>query len=401
MSLFRIALKNLGRKPFRSISIILATLLACSLVFTGAVLMKSVKAGLELGMARLGADIMVVPADYEAKGSNILLGNEITSFYMDQRIEEEVSAVSGVMATSPQLYITSLQVECCTLPTVRLVGFDPATDFILSPWLRFNLDHEGEGYDPILVGANTLYATEGMFITFFGKRFKVKSAAAKTGFKFIDFSAFMTMDVARSMIKVSKTMAGLPLEIDNRQISSVMVKIDPDTDVDKVASGIENSVNGVKAIVSRKLVTSMRNDVEASLWGIIAVGVIGWVMTLFLMGLVFAMIVNERQRELGLLRAIGATRGKMIRLILYEAAILSAIGSTAGAVGGTLALDRLKSLFIMLYGTEIPFVWPSVPYVVVAGLFCVLAIIISCTATAAGPATRCANMEPYEAIRQG
>jgi putative ABC transport system permease protein len=44
------------------------------------------------------------------------------------------------------------------------------------------------------------------------------------------------------------------------------------------------------------------------------VGIISWAMTLFLMGLVFAMIVNERQRELGLLRALGATRKKLIRL---------------------------------------------------------------------------------------
>jgi putative ABC transport system permease protein len=401
MSLFKIALKNLGRKPFRSVSIILATLLACSLVFTGTILMKSVKVGLQLGMARLGADIMVVPAGYEAKGGNILLGNEITSFYMNQEIEAKVSEVPGVLRTSPQLYITSLQVECCTLPTVRLIGFDPDTDFILTPWLRFNLDDDGMEYDPILVGANTLYATEGMFINFFGKRFKVKSAAAKTGFKFIDFSAFMTMDVARSMITVSKTMAGLPLEIDKEQISSVMVKIAPDADVDQVAARIENSVQGVKAIVSRKLVTAMRNDVEASLWGIIAVGIISWAMTLFLMGLVFAMIVNERQRELGLLRALGATRKKLIRLILYEAAILSAIGSTLGIMGGTVALDRLKKLIIMLYGTEIPFVWPDAIYIFLAAIICELAIIISCTATGAGPAIRCANMEPYETIRNG
>ncbi|MFN2366819.1 MAG: ABC transporter permease [Desulfurivibrionaceae bacterium] len=401
MSIFKIALKNLGRKRFRSIAIILAGTLACGLVFTGAVLLKSVKSGLELGMARLGADIMVVPAGYEAKGSSILLGGEPTAFYMDKGVEAGVAGVAGVSRTSPQLFITSLDIICCTMPTVQLVGFDPATDFAVTPWLRFNLGKEKMEFDPIVVGANTLYATDGMFISFFGKRFQVQSGAAKTGLKFIDFSAFMTMDVARSMIKISKTKAGLPLEIDENQISAVMVKITPEVDVYNVAANIESAVPGVKTIVSRNLVTTVRQDVEACLWGIVAVGILSWAMTLFLMGLVFAMVVNERQREFGLLRAMGATRGKMIRLIFSEAAVLSAIGSIIGIIGGVLALGRLKKLIILVYGTDIPFVWPDPLYINLAALLCGLAIILSCTATALGPALRCGNLEPYEAIRKG
>ncbi|MBU0674166.1 MAG: FtsX-like permease family protein [Proteobacteria bacterium] len=401
MTLIKIALKNLRRKRFRSLSIILAGTLACGLVFTGAVLLKSVKVGLELGMARLGADIMVVPDGYEAKGSNVLLGGEPTAFYMDKQVEEKVAQVPGVQRTSPQLFITSLVVECCTLPTVLLVGFDPGTDFAVTPWIKFKVDEEKMKFDPITVGVNTLYATDGMLISFFGKRFQVKSAAAPTGLRFIDYSAFMTMEVARSMIDISKTKAGLPLEIDENQISTVMVKIDPEADVYKVASTIESSVPGVKTVVSRNLVTTMRQDVEASLWGIVAVGILSWAMTLFLMGLVFAMVVNERQREFGLLRAMGATREKMIRLILYEAAVLAAIGSMIGVIGGMLTLDRLKRLIILIYGTEIPFVWPDPIFISVAALLCGVAIIVSCTSTALGPAIRCSKLEPYEAIREG
>jgi putative ABC transport system permease protein len=401
MFIFKIALKNLGRKRFRSLSIILAGTLACGLVFTGAVLLKSVKAGLELGMARLGADIMVVPAGYEAEGSQILLGSELTAFYMDKRIEDKVAEVLGVYQTSPQLYITSLVIECCTMPTVWLVGFDSATDFTLTPWLKFKVEEEGGEFDPIIVGANTLYAIDGMFISFFGKRFHVKSGTAKTGFRFIDDSAFMTMDVARSMIDISKTKAGLPLAINENQISAVMVKIAPEADVSSVAANIENSVPGVKTIVSRNLVTTMRHDVAACLWGIVAIGILSWSMILFLMGLVFAMVVNERQREFGLLRAMGATRVKMIRLILSEAAVLSGIGSIIGIIGGMLALNHLQGLIILNYGTEIPFVWPEPIFINLAALFCGLAIIISCTAMALGPAIRCSNLEPYAAIRQG
>ena len=45
--------------------------------------------------------------------------------------------------------------------------------------------------------------------------------------------------------------------------------------------------------------------------------------------------VNERRRELGLLRAVGASRQQVLRLVLAEAAGLSVVGSVLGIVAGT------------------------------------------------------------------
>ena len=98
---------------------------------------------------------------------------------------------------------------------------------------------------------------------------------------------------------------------------------------------------------------------------------------------------------------MGATRENLVRLILSEAAVLSIIGSIIGIISGGLALDRLRNLITMLYGTEIPFLWPSLGHISMTALFCGLAIILSCTATAIVPALRCSNIEPYEAIRKG
>lgn len=59
--------------------------------------------------------------------------------------------------------------------------------------------------------------------------------------------------------------------------------------------------------------------------------------------------VNERQRELGLLRAIGATRRQILRLVMAEATALSLVGTVIGVVAG-LVLARATVAALAKYG---------------------------------------------------
>jgi putative ABC transport system permease protein len=60
-------------------------------------------------------------------------------------------------------------------------------------------------------------------------------------------------------------------------------------------------------------------------------------------GIVTIMVttVHERRAEIGLLRAIGATRGQVMRLFLGEAVLLALIGGLAGLFTSALALSLL------------------------------------------------------------
>ena len=59
--LLSLALQNLGRRKARSLLLVAAVALGSGVVFTGAVLMQSIDRSMEVGFARLGADLMVVP----------------------------------------------------------------------------------------------------------------------------------------------------------------------------------------------------------------------------------------------------------------------------------------------------------------------------------------------------
>ncbi len=76
-----------------------------------------------------------------------------------------------------------------------------------------------------------------------------------------------------------------------------------------------------------------------------------------LIGLVFSMAVNERRREIGVLRALGATRGFVFRSLLAEAGILALSGGIAGAAW--LRSPSCSSGRSIMSSLGIPFLFPS------------------------------------------
>lgn len=104
---------------------------------------------------------------------------------------------------------------------------------------------------------------------------------------------------------------------------------------------------------------------------------------------IMTIAVGERTGEIGLLRAIGATRGHILRLFLLESLLLAALGGAAGLVLG-LGLAALLGLIV----PALP-VHPSTGYVLLAEA---LAVVIGLVAGIA-PARHAASMQPLEALR--
>jgi putative ABC transport system permease protein len=110
----------------------------------------------------------------------------------------------------------------------------------------------------------------------------------------------------------------------------------------------------------------------------------------------FSMLVAQRTRELALLRAVGASRRQVTRLVLGEAVGIGLVGSTLGlAAGGGLALG-LRALF-KLFGVDLPatglvLTAPTVVWSYLVGM-------VVTTVAAYLPARRAANIPPVAAMR--
>jgi putative ABC transport system permease protein len=217
--------------------------------------------------------------------------------------------------------------------------------------------------------------------------------------KFFDRSVFMTMDAAYKMAVNSKTRAMQTLDLRKDKISAVLVQVKDNWQPDRVAIRIEHDVAGVRAIASDQVVSTVRKQLSGLMRGILVISAVLWVLALLIMGFAFYMIVNERQRELGLLRAMGAKKGHVFSLIVLEAVIISLAGGIFGMAAGSSLLFAFRKIIVQ--SLKLPYLLPSLPVLseLVAGA--VIFSILTGLLASLLPAISASKKEPYEAIRKG
>ncbi|MFI8534147.1 ABC transporter permease [Streptomyces aquilus] len=123
---------------------------------------------------------------------------------------------------------------------------------------------------------------------------------------------------------------------------------------------------------------------------------IAFLVGIFLIINTFSMLVAQRTREIGLLRAIGSSRKQVNRSVLVEALLLGFVGSILGVgagVGIAIGLMKLMSMAGMNLSTDDLTIKASTP---VAGL--VLGVVVTVLA-AYLPARRAGKVSPMAALR--
>jgi len=397
INLFRLAWKNLQRKVIRTLLLLMAVALVTGTLFGASIFISGMENALKIGTYRLGADVLVVPAANEEEARSALLSGKPTSFYMDHDVYDKVLEVPGVKHASPQLFIKPSTMNCCFSVDVFLVAFDPETDFTVMPWLKNNL-RAPLAEDEVIAG-RTMPVIVGMTLPFFGTKFVVVGTMEPTGMKFFDQSVFMTMDAAYKMAEESQKLSLQPITIERDKISAVLVQVDPEMSPDRVAIRITHDIDGVKAIASDEVINTVRRHLAGLMKGSVAISGVLWAFALLMMGFAFYMIVNERQRELGLLRAMGALRRQVFSLIMLEAVLITSAGGVVGLGIGALLIYALKNM--ILGYLKLPYILPSLPVLQELIVGAVLFAVITGILASLLPAVLGSRMEPYESIRQG
>jgi putative ABC transport system permease protein len=106
------------------------------------------------------------------------------------------------------------------------------------------------------------------------------------------------------------------------------------------------------------------------------------------------MSVIERTREIGMLRAIGTTRGQIIRMVLAESGLMGVIGGMLGIATGVILARILFIGMTTMSGYQLTFLLP--PEGILFSL--VMALIISQLA-AISPAHRASKVRILEAVQ--
>jgi lipoprotein-releasing system permease protein len=105
---------------------------------------------------------------------------------------------------------------------------------------------------------------------------------------------------------------------------------------------------------------------------------------------VLSVSVVQRTREIGILRAMGTTRGQMLRVFLVQGALFGLAGSLVGGVAGYGLLAAFNT-----FGPKLFYIPIEPGLLLAASLLATVTGIVS----AAVPARRAARLDPVEAIR--
>jgi putative ABC transport system permease protein len=377
-----LARANLQRNPGRAGVTVSAVMISLALV-TGIMTMTAAVVGgyAEYAEKATGTDYLVIPQGLMLSGGMVGAGPEMA---------EAVRSTEGVGDVATLRYAPAVVGDL----TVQVVGID-AEEYAKVASFRYS---EGSSdadlaklADPDMVLANA--------------SFRAQTKTAKG-----DTVEIMTPEGARTF-----TIAGGGNDYINAKLPTVYVSQEALADLWGVTTDVmvlANATEGAdKAAVLESLGATIDGfpsfklydalawqQVQDDLFGQLQIvyytlAVVLAIPSLLALLNTLAIGVLARTREIGMLRAVGATRRQVKRLVVAESFLLAAVGTAAGLVAGV-PLGYVIVRSIGAVGLEFDFVWPTtglVVTVIVGLLFAVLAAII--------PARQAARLDVIRALR--
>ena len=119
-------------------------------------------------------------------------------------------------------------------------------------------------------------------------------------------------------------------------------------------------------------------------------------ITISLLGVVIALLASvlDRMREIGVLRAIGATRAQVVRSVVIESAIIGLMGGIlAAAAGSVFGYIQLDILFRGMFGMTVFYRYPMA-----AVLFALAAAVLLAAVAGYLPGRKAGRLRITEAL---
>ena len=373
-------LKNVLQRKARSI----LTTLGVAIAVTAVVALVGIADGFERSFRdlyeRRGIDLMVVRAG----------ASERLSSSIPQRVGEQIRQLPGVRMVTPGL-VDVVSFEDANLTRVPLQGW--AVDSTLFDELQMQGGRRLESGDDkgVMLGmvlAKNLGKKTGDVVEIAGREFTIIGVFECFNV-YLNGSAVMLIPALQTLMDRPGQVTGFEVVLDNTADKKELIE--------RVRRQINSLVSsngepwGVEAIPTDDYVksTSQIQMAKAMAWMTSAIAlIIGAVGVLNTM----IMSVLERTREIGILRAIGWRKIRVVRLVLYESVLLSLVGAAVG-IGAAVVLTHALTWWPVVNGLVRGDVAPAV---VIQGFLIALAVGLI---GGAYPAYRGAHLLPTEALR--
>ena len=393
--MFRLTIKNLLDKKIRFALTTIAVVVSVAMVVGVFVLTDSLRASFN-GLAEdiaSGAELAV--------RSPLEIGEEFDRPTVPESVDAVVAGVDGVARTIPGVIsFNDVVIIDGEGEAIRPQG-PPAIGFSFAPLQFFII----EGEEPTTAGTfATDVTTAGDNGLRIGETYAIDGPQQQERFELVGIFRFGSPDEHTSL---GQTMAAFELEEAQRFFGKedgydqIDVIVEAGADIASVQADIQAAVgSGVEVITSEVLeeenaegfdeVISIFNNI------LLAFAFIIVFVATFIINNTFQIVVAQRIRELGLLRAIGATGRQVSRSVYLEALLVGIFSTVSGILLGLLLGTGLRGLL-----NTVGFSLPAGP-LVLAPRTVVWAIAVGIGVTmlsAIVPARRARTISPIAAIQ--
>lgn len=310
-----------------------------------------------------------------------------------QQVMAAYEAVPGVVAASPMASGAAIAIRGEGRNAVTVFGVDlPRYDRIVD--LRDKLVAGNLRLEPgdVLVGtelARDLGASVGDRITIsdgtgtsIGERFQIAGTIDPGNRDLSRRAVYLPLHVAQNFLGLPGGVTSIDLRVQDvfgaEQVAARVARVTPLT--------VESWM-----VTNSQLLSAL--DAQTMATGMIRV----FVSIVVMLGIASVLVVAvvQKTREIGILRAMGASRGQMMRVFLVQGALVGLIGSMLGALLSSVLILGFSTLVRGADGN------PLFPIVLTAPLLlyaCVTATVCGMFAAIA-PARRAARLDPAMAMR--
>ena len=340
MKLYQVVVKDIVRRKRRVLYASLGVVIGITTIIAVLTIALAGQTNIYGQLEKYGANLMVMPAISDidiglgglslgtlAIGENYISEDRLPEIHRiaDGKIREALNIEDqGDIATiAPKLYANTK----VNGTSVIVVGVYPREERLVKTWWKVSQGKYLEAPDEALIGAiaaEVLGLNVGDRITLDGAEVTIAGILEETGSN-EDYQVFIPLETAQEAFDKERLVSS----IDIRALCNAC----PTSDI---ASAINENMAGVRAVAVKQIAETemgMLEKVSRFLFALaaitLAVGCFGVVNTM-------TTSVHERIKDIGIMKAVGASRNQIMKIFFYEAIIVGVAGGLLGYVFGTL-----------------------------------------------------------------
>ena len=321
---------------------------------------------------------------------------------IDLSVYSAIASVPGVSVASP---VISFRALLSSTATVVVYGVDPSTYTMVSSIEVVEGSFLSNSSVAQAVVGKSLAEELGVSIgssveLSYGNSTQVFTVVGvfQTGERFQEYAVYIPLQLAQSLTGSTG------------KASQILVKCSDPSAVQSVAQAIQSLFPELAVFTPSAMMQRVQEAVSTVTTFFASIGGVALVAGLFGVMNTMAMAVAERTREIGIMKAVGASKWFILKLFLLESTVIGTMGSAAGLVLGvaltyviaplllqTRAVSGIGFASMLGRTTAAAVIQPTITLESIA-LALALGIAVGVVA-GIYPAYRAAKMRPVEALR--